>query len=56
MDNPRKKFVAKYNPADGKIYATVKNTPVYFVYTGTSDSLQCFKQSNNALLCDLNRY
>jgi hypothetical protein len=55
-DNPKKKIIAKYNAADGKIYATVKNTPVYFVYVGTSDSLQCFKQINNALLCDLNRY
>lgn len=55
-DNPKKKILAKYKPADGRIYATVKNTPIYFVYVAASDSLQCFKQSNNALICDMTRY
>ncbi len=55
-DNPKKKIVAKYNPADGRVYATVKNTPIYLVYNAGSDNLQCFKQSNNALICDLTRY
>lgn len=55
-DNPKKKIIAKYKPTDGRIYATVKNTPIYLVYISSSDSLQCFKQSNNALICDLTRY
>ena len=55
-DNPKKKIIAKYNPADGRIYATVKNTPIYLVYNAGPDNLQCFKQSNNALICDLTRY
>lgn len=55
-DNPKKKIIAKYKPADGKIYATVKNTPIYLVYIASSDSIQCYKQSNNALMSDLTRY
>jgi len=55
-DSPKKKIVAKYNSTDGRIYATVKNTPIYLVYNSSLDNLQCFKQSNNALICDLTRY
>ncbi len=55
-DNPKKKIIAKYNPADGRVYATVKNTPIYLVYLAATDSLQCYRQSNNTLICDLNRF
>ena len=55
-DSPKKKIVAKYNSTDGRIYATVKNTPIYLVYNSSLDNLQCFKQSNNALICDFTRY
>jgi len=55
-DTPKKKITAKYNQADGKMYATVKSTPIYLVYIASSDSLECYKSSNNVKICDLNRY
>lgn len=53
---PKKKITAKYNQADGRVYATVKNTPIYLVYLASSDSLECYKSSNNTKICDLTRY
>lgn len=55
-DNPKKKITAKYNTADGRIYATVKNTPIYLVYLSASDSLECYKAATNTKICDLTRY
>lgn len=55
-DNPRKKIMAKYNQIDGRVYATVRNTPIYLVYIPSNDSLQCYKESNNSLLCNMTRH
>jgi len=55
-DNPKKKITAKYNTADGRVYASVKNTPIYLVYISASDSLECYKASTNVKICDLTRY
>ena len=54
-DNPIKKIIAKYDPINGRISASVKNTPIYFVYMPATDSLECYKTSTNALICDLIR-
>jgi hypothetical protein len=55
-DNPKKKITAKYNTADGRLYATVKNTPIYLVYLSASDSLECYKAATNTKICDFTRY
>jgi hypothetical protein len=55
-DSPKKKIVSKYNQQDGRIYATVKSTPIYLVYLAASDSLECYKTSTNTKICDLTRY
>jgi hypothetical protein len=54
--SPKKKINAKYDQTDSRLYATVKSTPIYFVYVPATDSLECYKSSNNSKLCDLNRY
>jgi hypothetical protein len=54
-DNPTKKIIAKYEPTNGRISATVKNTPIYFVYVSSTDGLECYKTSTQALICNLIR-
>jgi hypothetical protein len=55
-DNPKKKIIAKYNTPDGRLYATVKNIPIYFIYISSSDSLECYNVSTNAIISDFTRY
>lgn len=55
MDKPKKKIVAKYEVADGRLYASIKNTPVYLIYIPATDSLECYKTNTNAHVCNFIR-
>jgi hypothetical protein len=34
----------------------VKNIPIYFIYISSSDSLECYNVSTNAIISDFTRY
>ena len=55
-DNPKKKFVAKFEASTNRLYTTVKNLNVYFTYVTGTDMLECYKASNNVKICDLTRF
>ncbi len=55
-DNPKKKFVSKYDQATNRLYTTIKNQSLYFAYVSTSDMLECYKTTNNSKIADLTRF
>jgi hypothetical protein len=55
-DNPKKKFVSKYDQATNRLYTTIKNQNLYFAYVSTSDMLECYKTTNNSKIADLTRF
>ena len=56
IDKPKKKIIAKYENTDGRVYASIRNTPVYLIYVPATDSLECYKTNTNAHICNLIRY
>lgn len=55
-DNPKKKFVAKYDETTNRLYTTIKNQNIFFEFVSATDMLECYKVSDNTKLADLNRY
>jgi len=55
-DNPKKKFVSKYDQPTNRLYTTIKNQNLYFTYVTSTDMLECYKVSNDSKIADLTRY
>jgi hypothetical protein len=55
-DNPKKKFVSKYDQATNRLYTTIKNQNVYFAYVSATDMLECYKVIDNTKICDFTRF
>lgn len=56
FDNPKKKFVAKYDASTNRIYAIIRNQNLYFNYVAASDTIDCYNVSNNNLVCSMVRF